>query len=934
MRYALPVLLALAIPAFAQPPVAPTEAKTPSEEQKSFKVPPGFQVQLVAAEPDIGKPIQIAFDAKGRLWVTTSRHYPFAAEGQASDRLFVLADFGDDGKAKSVTTFANDLNIPIGILPLPDCKSCIVSECGKILKLMDTDDDGKADKREVLYSGFGFRDTHGMYNSFTLLPDGWVYACHGYLNDSTVVAKDGSKVKLNSGNTFRFRPDGSRIEQWTHGQVNPFGMTVDPFGNLYTADCHSKPITQLIRGAYYDSFGKAHDGLGYAPHVTNHDHGSTGLCGLAWYDSDHYPEQFKSCMFLGNVVTNRINADKITWKGATPVAQELPDFLTSSDPWCRPTDIKLGMDGALYFADFYNKIIGHYEVPLNHPGRDKDRGRVWRIVYKGADGKGKPAAFDDLTKLKGNKLFDALTNKNIVTRNLAFQQVSVRPLETGYIHEPLEPATARTYFDSPKPDAHAKRHAVDVLIGSPSAENIAPLVAFLKTMPAEDTYLRFAARVALRNALLEKGAWDVASKLDMAPVADVILAVPSDAAAFFLLGQLLSGPLDARYCEHVGRYGDARTEATLVGLLKEKQAEPAVYVGLAAFVRGAIAQKGGVKEPLTQQVSQICIAGLEQKDTAALVAVIEVARALKLADLFDGLVKFTENTDRTEQLRGNAFGALLSINASKAVPVVTKTLVDSIAPAGLRDRAAEALAGSNQPAAREALLTTLQTAPTSLATVIASALAGSPVSANALLDAIKAGKASPRLLQEKVVSTKLLAIERGKLKPRIDELTKGLPSADAKIAALIRTRAEGFRNAKPDAELGKKIFTQHCSNCHQIGGLGTKVGPQLDGIGNRGADRLCEDVLDPNRNIEAAFRATQLSLLDGRTITGLLIREEGKVLVMADAMGKEIRIEDKDIDKRTTSVLSPMPANVETIITEAEFYHLMAYLLEQKAKKD
>ena len=129
---------------------------------------------------------------------------------------------------------------------------------------------------EVLFTGFGTRDTHGMYNSFTLMPDGWVYACHGFLNTSKVKGKDGHEVEMNSGNTFRFRPDGSRIEVYTRGQVNPFGIAVDPWFNLYTADCHSKPITQLIRGAVYDSFGKPHDGLGFAPHVTRHDHGSTG----------------------------------------------------------------------------------------------------------------------------------------------------------------------------------------------------------------------------------------------------------------------------------------------------------------------------------------------------------------------------------------------------------------------------------------------------------------------------------------------------------------------------------------------------------------------------------------------------------------------------------------------------------------------------------
>ena len=131
-----------------------------------------------------------------------------------------------------------------------------------------------------------------MTNSFVLLPDGWVYATHGFKNTSVVKAKDGSEITMNSGNTYRFRPDGSRIEPWTFGQVNPFGMCVDPYFNLYTADCHSKPITQLIRGAHYQSFGKPHDGLGFAPHVTRHDHKSTALCGLAWYDADHFPKEW------------------------------------------------------------------------------------------------------------------------------------------------------------------------------------------------------------------------------------------------------------------------------------------------------------------------------------------------------------------------------------------------------------------------------------------------------------------------------------------------------------------------------------------------------------------------------------------------------------------------------------------------------------------
>src|SRR5262245_37414540 len=441
MRFAfsLVFLLAFVAPALGQPKeppnlVAPTDALSPADERKAFTLTEGFDVQLVASEPDIQKPMQMAFDAKGRMWVTTSYHYPFPAEkGKATDKLFVLSDFDPKtGKAGKVQVFASDLNIPIGILPLPGCKSWIASSVSEIRKYTDTDGDGKADKSEVLFTGLEFVDTHGMTNSFTLMPDGWVYACHGFRNDSKVKGKDGHEVKMQSGHTFRFRPDGSRIEVYTYGQVNPFGIAVDPWFNLYTADCHSKPITQLIPGAYYESFGKPHDGLGFAAHVTRHDHGSTGLCGLVWYDADQFPKDYLGCMFVGNVVTNRINFDKIEWKGATPVAKELPDFLVSKDRWFRPVDIKLGPDGALYVADFYNKIIGHYEVDLRDPRRDKDRGRIWRIVWKG---KGEPGAsatgapkfaYTDLTTAKGDEIDKLLGHPNLMVRLQATNQAIYR----------------------------------------------------------------------------------------------------------------------------------------------------------------------------------------------------------------------------------------------------------------------------------------------------------------------------------------------------------------------------------------------------------------------------------------------------------------------------------------------------------------------------
>jgi hypothetical protein len=105
----------------------------------------------------------------------------------------------------------------------------------------DTDGDGRLDRRTVLYTEFGGVDAHGMNNGFTRWLDGWIYACHGFRNTSHVQGSDGHKITMQSGNGYRFRSDGSRIEYVWHGQVNPYGIAFDSLGNLFTADCHSKP---------------------------------------------------------------------------------------------------------------------------------------------------------------------------------------------------------------------------------------------------------------------------------------------------------------------------------------------------------------------------------------------------------------------------------------------------------------------------------------------------------------------------------------------------------------------------------------------------------------------------------------------------------------------------------------------------------------------
>jgi putative heme-binding domain-containing protein len=1009
MRFVCLFALLTASATFAQPLVAPSDARSPENERRGFQLPPGFEAQLIVSEPDIQKPMQLAFDTRGRIWVTCSVEYPWAALGRSGkDKIVVLEDLGPDGKARKVTTFADDLNIPIGILPLPDGKTVLASSIDPgdkdtpaacwIWKLTDDNGDLKYDRKEKLYGPFGIRDTHGMVNSFTLMPDGWVYACHGFSNDSKPKGKDGHEITLNSGSTIRFRPDGHRIEVYSRGQVNPFGMTFDRHFNFYNADCHSRPMTQFLRGAVYESFGKPHDGLGYGPNMIAHDHSSTGLCGLAWYEATHFPKEYTGSMFLGNVVTSRINLDTIEFTGSSPKAVARPDFLISDDLWFRPVDVRLGPDGALYVNDFYNKIIGHYEVDLKHPGRDRTRGRMWRIVYKGA-----PKPLENYAAKKTDELDETLGSTNITARMLATHELIRRTLSGEqdnavvadqirnvpnsvtraahrlWVQEAIGHATAarnavedKAKIDAPDVDVHRIRIAtartewdrehqptsttdreksawkndpqtirawLDRATAVPNSAHLQRLLGLLPQIPAGDVQMRHAARIALRETLKLDATWATIRKkapteAEVTILADVLPGLPTPQAAEFLTGQLpvLSkdpGRLPG-YIEHAARWSD-NPSALLTFVQTHKADDLRTSVVLFDGYRKGLQQRAkSLSEAEKAYAVSIVGKGIGDADPGTVGRCFEIAGSLRLNPVLATISAFASRKDRGDAQRAQAFATLMAIDAAQGKAVCAKVLNDAEEPVVVRERAAQALGNSRS---YPELLAAIEKAPARIQTAIASSMAGQADGAEQLLKAIAAGKASPRLLQDRGVEAKLRESKLPNLTARVGELTKGMPSADTRMINLMNQRRSQFASAKTDAKLGAESFKKNCANCHQLGGEGAKVGPQLDGVGIRGLDRLLEDILDPSRNVDQAFRATTLNLNDGRSLTGLILREEGAITVMADNLGKDIRIETKSIDEKKTSNLSPMPANFHEAVKEDEFLNLLAFLLNQRQEK-
>jgi putative heme-binding domain-containing protein len=496
-------------------------------------------------------------------------------------------------------------------------------------------------------------------------------------------------------------------------------------------------------------------------------------------------------------------------------------------------------------------------------------------------------------------------------------------------------------------DPFVNREAAQALARHPSVANLRPLLNARHAASADDPQLVHAIRMALRDQLRDDAAWPrldaiAGTEADRAALADVAPGVPSLAAARFLMSFLeareVPGPERLRFVRHIARRGDDATDSSLLRYLSRSD-DPTKSDVIARSEHLRAAHRGWQErgKPLsgdaTAWADRLAKALFADARPEAAREALTLASTLKLASTRPGLERIARDAGRPEADRATALEALTSIDPTAAIDTLTAVVADASAPAGLREQAVTRLGQSSRADARTVLAAAMPTAPLRLQTAIAAALAGSKPGVEVLLTTLEAGKGSPRVLQDRAVRIRVFQhLEIPNRDARVEALTASLPPADQAIQELIDRRRGALASisASPSRiEVGRSVFEKNCAACHQIEGKGARVGPQLDGVGVRGADRLLEDILDPNRNVDQAFRTTTVALDDGRVLSGLLLREEGEVVVLADATGKEISIPRSSIEDRKIAPLSPMPANFSEQVTEEQFLQLLTYLLSR-----
>ncbi|MCA9024209.1 MAG: HEAT repeat domain-containing protein [Planctomycetaceae bacterium] len=355
---------------------------TPPEEAIDlFTLSDGFEIQLVASEidfPDLENPVQMAFDGKGRLWVTTMGAYPMYLPGTpVDDKVLILEDTDRDGRMDKETIFADGLHVPTGI-ELGD-GGAYVAQQPNLMYLPDADGDDHADEKQLILHGFDSADSHHSISAFEWGPGGGLYFQEGTFHHSQVETPYGPQRLANAG-VFRYEPRTEKFSvHVSYSFANPWGHVFDQWGQNFVADASG--------GANY--FGAAFSGD--VDHPRKHPNLKQFLvkqwrptAGCEIVSSRNFPKEMQGDYLLNNCIGFQgVLQYRVKDEGSGFFAEPIEPLLRSSDPNFRPVDLQFGPDGALYLIDWFNPLVGHMQHSLRDPKRDKSHGRIWRVVYTG-----------------------------------------------------------------------------------------------------------------------------------------------------------------------------------------------------------------------------------------------------------------------------------------------------------------------------------------------------------------------------------------------------------------------------------------------------------------------------------------------------------------------------------------------------------------------
>lgn len=930
----------------------------PEATLTSMKVPSGYRVELVAAEPLVMDPVAFDWGPDGRLWVAEMRDYPngltWNKPGDPLDapggRIKVLTDTNGDGRYDEATTFLDGLSYPTGVKVWG--KGVLVTAAPEIFYAEDTDGDGIADKREVWYAGFARSNQQHRVNGLTWGLDNWLHVANGD-GGGVILSKEKREEVDIRGFDLRLNPF-TNVHEPLNGRTQ-CGRFRDDWDNWFGCN-NSNPLWHYpypwhllkrnpevrVTRAFIDVPKEpgASPVFPVSPTLerfNDFDRANrfTSACGPAIYRDVLLGEGVYGNAFICEPVHNLVSRQVLEAKGATFTSDRHPEeraseFFASTDPWSRPVSVRTGPDGGLWVADMYRFVIEHPEwIPQDWQKKldlraGSELGRIYRIVPDQAQS----PAIPKLDGLDDAELIAQLESPNGTVRDLVHQML--------LWHRGAEAPAMLQIMARDGRSPTARLHALCILDGLGLCDRDLLNEALADPHPG-------VVRHALRLSAGRFSTPELISRFGDAPedahVAKELAALLDQGHddAPFLLEAILDRHRDDPVVTTVAL--SSVNEANLLEMLTAFLSPDPVTSGISNEVLTNLARMAVkwedaeaiaravdavVKRTPVQDWQLALLTGLLEGDASMEELASDERSLAGLRIILDGIRAIVADTGGIPEDRAAGvkfLGSPAVFDGEKDLGLLVGLLTPQ-SPPSLREAAIDALGRARYDGTPPALITRWSTLTPGDRTKALALFLSRPDWTAALLGAVES-ETIPRIDIDAASRTRLLDLKDIPLQERAAKLFAG--AAGSSRHEIVKSHADVL-SLTGDPVAGKAVFGAVCLACHVAEGLGNPVGPDLAALTDSSPESMLVAILDPNRAVEDKFVNYALTTTDGSAVYGVIADESANTVTIRQADGRPRPVPRNEIATMSSSGISLMPEGFEKILTKPQLSDLLAYL--------
>ena len=964
--HALFLLLAFTLHADAQefkiePP------KSPADSLKCIKTRPGFKVELMVAEPLVMDPIAFAWGPDGKFWVVEMGDYPLGIDGKGKPggKIKYLEKTKPDGPYDKMTLFMDNVGFPTGVFPYG--KGVLVT-CAPDIFYAEVGKDGKAAKKEILFTGFKEGNQQHRVNGLTWGIDNWIYGANGDSGGIVKSIKTGKSVNI-SGRDFRLKVETGEFEAVT-GQ-SQFGRCRDDWGNWFGCN-NSNPMFHFVLDDHYlkrnphvlypDPKVNVSIKPGAAPvfpiskplarfnspQALNH---FTSACSTIIYRDTLFGKEFEGNMFVSEPVHNLVHREIMKPKGVTFTSQRADDeqtseFLASSDNWFRPTMIQVGPDGSLWIADMYRYVIEHPEwIPKDWQKKldlraGHDLGRIYRVYP--ADKK--PREIVRMDKMKEGQLVKHLEHPSGWVRDTA-QQLLIT--QKRWLADDEDFQEGIQMFALKSKSTKARLHAIYAWEAIKGTTWILRETLMKDPNPA---VRKHAIAIAQFGAAGFTANSDILYSLEMDTDSQVrqqlayVLRDPSMLKNGQRLARMLTENASNPYILAAGlsSISEKNWKEICTEVLKQEKIPASLFAPMLRLAK-AFGHPLDSTQLFARQLS------LQEKLPAGqlLVSVGDMLDAMQKNDLTvkklleeAGDKDSTKSLARLKEIHSQAAKIVQNPKSAMSEKLIAMRLLGQglgndredhkillafltpQTPDDVQSAVIVQLSRNLDSRVPNLLLTPWKSYSPALRGQVLDTLFSRPLWTTMTLQAIQSKKILPHEI-DAIRRQRLLLHKDGEIRASAQKIFASASNADrGKLVDIYWVQMTD----KVDTARGAKLFAKSCATCHKLGDIGQNVGPDLASVGDKSVQGLLTAILDPNRAVEARYINYLATTKAGKTYNGILASETSTSITLVGADGKAQQLLRNELDDLSSTGKSMMPEGLEKDLSPQDIADIIAFV--------